>query len=284
MKSVDQMIALNRRQADFYDKIQEAEDRAGSHGYEKNEDANLVTRAWAKLRHAQQRAVGTTGIGERERQLHLNWFAEKAGGSFLEIGCFSGSAYTFDLIDAARDYTGVELSSAACASLRQKIDSRGCAAKAAVVCGDFLEYEPQRKFDFVYAHGVLHHFENPGPLFNKIRALVEDTGFLVFVEPVAINPVFRALRGLYRPFQSDADWEWPFQKSTVDELLERFEITEGFGWGRFSAPLTIACGIPVIGPMVLPAYQWIVRREVSAASQSSYWLNSMVVAKCLPKT
>jgi SAM-dependent methyltransferase len=284
MKSVDQMIALNRRQAQFYDKIQEAEDGAGW-GYEKNEDANWMTRAWAKLRYQQQRAVATTGIWDREREMHLDWFSEKAGGSFLEIGCFSGSAYTFDLISAAGDYTGIELSSAACTSLRQKVEAQGCSEKAAVVCGDFLEYEPGRKFDFVYAHGVLHHFENPDPLFSKIRSMVADTGFLVFVEPVAINPVFRVLRRLYRPFQSDAAWEWPFQENTVDELFKRFEIAEGFGYGRFSAPLTIVCGIPVVGSLVLPAYKWIVRREVSTgASQSSYWLNSTVVAKCLPKT
>jgi SAM-dependent methyltransferase len=283
MKSVEQMIALNRRQAEFYNKIQEAEDRAG-YGYEKNEDANLMTRAWAKLRYQQQRAVATTGIYDRERQMHLGWFSEKSGGSFLEIGCYSGSAYTFDLISAAGDYTGIELSSAACASLRQKVEARGCSEKAAIVCGDFLEYEPERKFDFVYAHGVLHHFENPGPLFSKIRSIMADTGFLVFFEPVAINPVFRVLRSLYRPFQSDAAWEWPFQENTVNELSKRFEIAEGIGWGRFSAPLTIACGIPVVGSLVLPAYQWIARREVSTASQSSYWLNSTVVAKCLPKT
>jgi SAM-dependent methyltransferase len=283
MKSAAQMILLNQRQAEFYDKIHEAEELGPSHGYSKNEGANFATRLIATLRYHQQRAVATTGIQDRVRQAHLEWIAEKSGGSFLEIGCFSGSAYTFDLIEAAGDYTGIELSSAACSSLRQKVGSRGQSSKARIVCGDVLEYEYNHRFDFIYAHGVLHHFENPYPLFAKLRNLIRDDGFLVFVEPVAINATYRILRGIYRPFQSDAAWEWPFQKATVVELAKQFEIIDGFGWGRFSAPLTVICAIPVLGSLVLPTYRWIARKEVSTVFQSGYWLNSYVIAKCLPK-
>ena len=276
------MIALNKTQAQFYDKIHEADEHTS--GYAENEAANLITRAIAKLRYQQQRAVKATGIDDRVRELHVQWTAEKAGGNFLEIGCFNGSRYTFELIDAAGDYTGVELSSAASASLRQKIADRGQSTKANIVCGDFLDYTPNHKFDFICTHGVLHHFENPELLFAKIRTLIKDDGFLVFVEPVAINLVFRALRSIYRPFQSDAAWEWPFRKTTVAELTKRFNMIDGFGWGRFSALISLACGAPMVGSAVLPAYLWIARKEISNTRQSSYWLNSHVVAKCLPKS
>jgi SAM-dependent methyltransferase len=283
MKSQEQMIMLNRHQAEFYDTIQEAEDLgARQGGYSKNQEANTLTRLIATLRYQQQRAVDTTGIRDRVRQMHFEWFAEKGGGSFLEIGCFSGSAYTFDLISAAGDYTGIELSDAACSSLRRKVEDRNQSSKAEIVHGDVLEYKPDRKFDFIYAHGVLHHFENPQPLFSKIRDLIADDGSLVFVEPVAINPVYRFFRALYRPFQSDAAWEWPFRKVTVEELAKHFEVVDGFGWGKFSLPLSVICAVPGLGFLTLPAYRWIVQKEVSAYSQSSYWLNSMVIAKCLP--
>jgi SAM-dependent methyltransferase len=283
MMSQDQMIALNRRQAQFYDKIQQAEAVADRRGYSHNHDANFATRAFAELRYQQQRAVELAGIRERVRQAHLQWAAEKQGGNFLEIGCFSGSPYTFDLIDAAGAFTGIDLSGVACDSLREKIATQELSRKARIICGDFLEYAPERQFDFIYAHGVLHHFGNPEPLFSNIRNRLSDNGILVFVEPVSINPVFRALRSLYRPFQSDADWEWPFQKHTVSELLKRFVIADGFGWGRFSAPMSLLCGVPVIGHLALPAYQWIARKEIATASQPGYWLSSMVVAKCSPR-
>ena len=210
------------------------------------------------------------------RQAHSKWIGEKAAGSFLEIGCFSGSDYTFDLLHAASRYTGIELSSAACNSLRQKIKSKNLSDKATIVCGDVLEYQPKCKFDLVYAHGVLHHFENPAPLFAGIRELIADDGFLVFVEPVAINPVYRALR-------ADAEWEWPFRKTTVAELTQRFEIVDGFGWGRFSALISMICAVPVVGSVVLPSYKWIAQKEIATPFQSCYWQSSQVIAKCLPR-
>jgi SAM-dependent methyltransferase len=282
MRSQDQMIVLNRHQAEFYDSIQRAEDRESDLGYAGHEEANALTRLVATLRYQQQRAVAASGIQDRVRQMHLKWIAEMSGGRFLEIGCFSGSAYTFDLISAAGDYTGVELSSAACLSLKRKVEARNQSSKTTIVNGDFLEYKPDCKFDFIYAHGVLHHFENPEPLFARIRDLISDDGLLVFVEPVAINSVYRFVRSLYRPFQSDAAWEWPFRELTVSELTKRFELVDGFGWGRFSLPLSVVCSVPGLGSMVLPAYKWIVQNEVSTVSQSSYWRNSMVVAKCRP--
>ena len=96
----------------------------------------------------------------------------RSPGAFLEIGCFSGSDYTLDLVKAAGNYTGVELSKAACVSLRRKIAENGAGDRATVVCGDFLEFQPGRKFDLIYAHGVLHHFQNPEPLFARIRDLI----------------------------------------------------------------------------------------------------------------
>jgi SAM-dependent methyltransferase len=283
MKTQEDMIALNRTQAVFYDKIHEAEKKyAGSGGYKKNEKANLITRGVAALRHAQYNAVTSTGIRDRERRVHLDWAAEKAGGRFLEIGCQHGSIYTFDLIEASGNFTGVELSSLSCDALRRKIADRGLSHKATIICGDLLEFEPDRKFDFIYANGVLHHFENPDPLFAKIRRLLADDGYLVFVEPVAINRVYRALRSVYRPFQSDAAWEWPFREQTVAELTKRFKIVDGFGWGRFSAPVSVLCGVPVLGSVIAPGYRWVARRELSLSSQKSYWQNSTVVSKCVP--
>lgn len=283
MKSLSEMIALNRKQAEFYNNIQKAEELASGAGYSKNQDANLITRAYAKLRYQQQRAIETTEVPQRVRQLHQRWINEKAGGSFLEIGCSSGSVYTFDLIKASGDFTGVELSSAACASLSERLTANECSHKAEVVCGDILEYSPGRKFDFVYAHGVLSHFENPGLVLAKVQDLMVDDGYLVFVEPIAINPAYKLLRAVYRPFQSDAEWEWPFSQNTVKELSERFNLVDGLGWGRFSAPLTLICGIPAIGRLALPMYQWLARRELATTRENAYWMSSMVVSKYVPK-
>jgi hypothetical protein len=37
------------------------------------------------------------------------------------------------------------------------------------------------------------------------------------------------IRNIYRPFQSDTDWEWPFKKSTLKKINENFNILDQKG-------------------------------------------------------
>ena len=196
----------------------------------------------------------------------------------MELGCYSGSPSTFLLADAAGSYLGVELSPLAVNLLNERFAARGIAHKAAARSMDFLAMDEQRKFDLIYAHGVLHHFENAGVLFDKLAAMVRPGGVLLFVEPLAINPLYRAIRTLYRPFQSDAAWEWPFQRSTVTALEKNFEIVEGFGWGCWSLPLSVLVGLPWVGRALTRLYVRLVARETGQGWHPQVWHNSMVTA------
>lgn len=278
MKTTDEMIRINREQAKFYDAIQSAEADKGHGGYAENQSANFLTRAWAGLRYRQQAAVKQAGIEARMKAAHQRWVTARAGGDFLELGCFSGSPSTFLLVEAAGSYLGVELSPLAVDSLNEKFAARGIAHKAAAQAVDFLTMDEERKFDLIYAHGVLHHFENPEPLFRKLAALVKPGGALLFVEPSAVNPLYRFIRALYRPLQSDAAWEWPFQPRTVAALERHFTAVEGFGWGRWSLPLSVLTGLPLLGGPITGAYVRAANAEVTRGWHPSVWHNSMVTA------
>ena len=284
MKSTDEMVQLNREQAKFYDAIQSAEADKGHGGYTENQSANLLTRAWAGLRYRQQAAVKQAGIEALMKAAHQRWVATRAGGDFLELGCFSGSPSTFLLAETAGSYLGVELSPLAVRSLNEKFTARGIAHKAAARAVDFLTLDEGRKFDLIYAHGVLHHFENPAPLFTKLAALTKPGGVLLFVEPSAVNPLYRAIRALYRPLQSDAAWEWPFQRRTVDALERHFTAVEGFGWGRWSLPLSVLTGLPLLGGLVTGTYLKATQKEVGQNWHPKVWHNSMVTALYRVKT
>jgi SAM-dependent methyltransferase len=278
MKTTDEMIQLNHEQAKFYDAIQSAEAKTGHGGYAENKSANVLTRAWAGLRYRQQAAAKAAGVEGMMKGTHQRWVASKAGGNFLEFGCFSGSPSTFLLAENAGAYVGVELSPSAVKSLNDKFTARGLAHKAVAEAVDFLTLKEDRKFDLFYAHGVLHHFENPEPLFEKLAALAKPDAMLLFVEPCAVNPVYRFLRALYRPFQSDAPWEWPFRRRTVEALEKHFEVVEGFGWGRRSLPLSVMTGLPFIGRLLLDIYIRTAQAEVKQGWHSKVWHNSMVTA------
>lgn len=278
------MAAINTQQAEFYDSLHAAEAETGAGGYAENKRANLLTRAWAGLRYRQQAAVKEAEVEDAMKQAHREWINAKAGGEFLEVGCFSGSPSTFELAHAASIYHGIELSPMAVARLNERFSKEGLQEKARAEAGDFLLMDEKQKYDLIYAHGVLHHFENPEPVFEKLARLLKSDGRLIFVDPCAVNPVYRALRMAYRPFQSDAAWEWPFRPVTVRALERHFEIVEGFGWGRCSLPLSVLTGLPVVGPLVRPLYVRLAKGEVAAGWHGKVWMNSMVTACYRPRS
>jgi SAM-dependent methyltransferase len=278
MKTVDDMLTTNQAQASFYDSISEVEDQHTGVGYAEHGAANLLTRIWADLRYKQQRAALLSGVDDRKLKLHHEWLEKYRGGTSLELGCFRGTRFTDPLIEASGQYVGIDLSSKAVQALNDKIHESGLQHKANAVSGDFLVFSEAQKFDIIYAHGVLHHFENPQPLFQKIAALLAPGGVLILSEPSQVNPLFELIRAMYRPFQSDKDWEWPFTKDTVATLNHYLEPVEGFGWGRNTLFLSVLVSLPLIGRLLLPLYLRMVRSEIESGWHPKVWHNSTVVA------
>lgn len=273
------MLSINVEQASFYDTISEAEDRRShTSGYSSNRSANIFTRSWAALRGRQKKAVLLSGVAQAELAFHEKWLEKKRGGDFLEVGCFRGSKFGLKMIEASRSYLGVELSPKAAEVYRSKIADAGLSHKAEIIAGDFLRLPGDQKFDLVFAHGVLHHFANPEPVFEKIASLLKPGGVLMFTEPSARNPLFRLARSLYRPFQSDKAWEWPFSKKTVDLLEKYLTPVEGFGWGKRSLPLSVFVGIPLLHKIVFSLYLRAIKSEVEGGWEPNVWNNSSVAA------
>ena len=97
------------------------------------------------------------------------------------------------------------------------------------------------------------------------------------------DPKIKFVRMLYRPFQSDKDWEWPFNRKSVRDLEKYFTIESGFGWGRFSMPLSLIHSVPGIGSIMSPLYKRLLKRELSSKLSPDIWLNSTVVLCCFSK-
>ncbi len=278
MITTEEMIQRNREQAKFYDGVQAAEMGRGRCGYSKNQSANIWTRTWAWLRYRQQMALKQTGVEKAMYDLYTRHMNSKGGGSFLEVGCYSGSPFTIPMADAAGSYLGVEISPLAAKALSDKFAARGMSYKADVQIVDILTMNEERKYDLIYAHGVLHHFENPEPLFAKLAALSKSAAVLLFTEPCAVNPIYRIIRAVYRPFQSDASWEWPFQKKTVEALEKYFTVIEGFGWGSRSLLFSLLAGLPLLCNLMMNTYIRVVASEIDKGWHSEVWNNSMVTA------
>ena len=274
---ISRAIETNKKQAEFYNNISLKEDEELFTGYGRNKSANFMTKLWARLRYAHQDAFEDIGVDTIKETFLIERCKEKSGGRFLEIGCFRGTRFSDPIIEYAGAYTGIDLSSNAISAFQDTVEEDGRASKIELIAGDLLQHVPEEKYDVLFAHGVLHHFESPELLFEHLNSLIKPGGILLCAEPSQVNNFFKFVRFLYRPFQSDKDWEWPFTEETINHMEKYFSIESGFGWGKYSLPLSLAHAVPFLGSIFRPLYVRLLKAELDEKLSSKVWLNSTVV-------
>lgn len=279
-----EMKAVNVRQASFYEGIQKAElTRSGVDGYAGNQHAGAVTRFWAALRSSRKKKLKDQGVRDLVEARVRDWLAACSGGEVLEIGCFNGTRNTLWLMEHCSHYTGIDLSSSAIEVLRSKAHAAGLADKVTLIAGDVLDFDPVRRFDLIYAQGVLHHFQHPDVLFSILAKFIKPGGHLVFSDPAELNGVLRLARRIYRPFQTDNAWEWPFTRRTVNAMNRHFELREAFGFGRHSSLLVPLIAIPGVSLLVSGIYRRLVHSELAKNDVDQVWKNAVVHGMAVSK-
>ncbi len=226
-ESRDAMLLTNKRQKAFYE----------THGQHLNRSSiGLVNRIWGKARSRMQAYRREVGIKKSIRQFQYDAMGDLAGKRVLDLGCFNGNSMSLFLANSAKSYLGIDLSDAAIAQLTQKLVGIPGAAAQAV---DFLspDFRPER-FDLVYANGVMHHFEDLDAFLTVLDNHLVPGGKVITFDPLETSAIIRFTRTLYRPFQKDADWEWPFQRTTFATIENYFEIEAIQGYlGRAKWPI-----------------------------------------------
>lgn len=229
--------AINETQAAFYD------------SFHTEEKLNWVSRLWRRFR---RRVKSKLDLTSQVSQMQAEWVREEQPKAMLEIGCYDGSEVTISLIHSIQSmrYTGIELSTAASGRFLAKVAGSPAASRVQVVAGDVLVHEfGDERYDVIYMNGVLHHFPDMDQICRRIVSLLKPNGCLITFDPMITNPLFRTLRNMYRPFQSDKDWEFPFSRETFDVLQKYFVIerVQGFmGKGMYLGCLSI---LPVFGSL-----------------------------------
>ncbi|MDQ2070111.1 class I SAM-dependent methyltransferase [Natronospira bacteriovora] len=232
----------NRRQKAYYESRFQA-------GGQDESAANWITNRWTALRRGLQRAERRHGLRERVIAWHKQWLGDLSGRAVLDLGCFRGNELSLWLAEQAGDYTGIDLSPSAVAALNEKLEGL---PHARAIAGDFLLADlPEAGFDVVYAHSVLHHFPDVDVLCRRLSQVLKPGGVVVSVDPTQTEPLNRLARLLYRPFQSDRDWEWPFSRKTFRILQRHFEIDRIQGYRGFSR----------IGLLIPPLMGWGLRMD-----------------------
>jgi 2-polyprenyl-3-methyl-5-hydroxy-6-metoxy-1,4-benzoquinol methylase len=215
MKTKEQIIALNKTQKAFYN----------------NEESvakpNLFSRLWRDFRNGPLNGYQKKyEIRQRMYDLHRVWMGDLSDKKVLDLGCLRGNSLSLYMAQHAKQYIGIDLSDKATADLQAKIDALNCPnAKALAV--DFLSDDfRESDFDIIYAFGVLHHFENFDMLMQRLVEKLKKNGEVMSFDPLETSAPVVLLRKMYRPFQQDKDWEWPFSRKSFQQISCYFNIVE----------------------------------------------------------
>lgn len=212
MKTQEEIIEINIRQKEFYN----------------TKKKNYATKLWSSLREKTLKKIRKNiGILDQSYDLHKIWFGDLSNKKILDLGCFEGNTLSLMLAENAKEYIGVDLSDIAIAKLNKKLEHFPSAKALSV---DFLSDNfTEKDFDLIYAYGVLHHFQSVPLLISKLNDKLAADGEIISYDPLETSLPIKIIRTLYRPFQSDADWEWPFTRKTFFQFDKAFTIVERRG-------------------------------------------------------
>ncbi|MCM8569225.1 class I SAM-dependent methyltransferase [Gramella jeungdoensis] len=203
---------VNKRQKEFYQSFKK----------------NFATKLWFSLRNGIltnfRKSVGIEGIIINQ---HAEWIGDLKGKKVLDLGCFIGNSLSMYLAENAAEYVAIDLSDNAVQQFNRRLKHIPSANAYAV---DFLAEEfKENDFDLIYAYAVLHHFKDVDGLIKRLNEKLSDKGRIINYDPTKTSLPVRLARSLYRPFQSDRDWEWPFDKKTIRKFENSFNILERHG-------------------------------------------------------
>ena len=214
MKSTEEILEINKRQKEFYNS-----DAKGK--------TNFASTLWSNFRNgALSNFRKKFDIKDRVYDEHKIWLGDLSDKKILDLGCLRGNALSIYMAQNCKEYIGIDLSDVAIASLQKNLEKNNC-KNAQALAVDFLSPEfHHTNFDIIYAYGVLHHFENFDLLVSKLQEKLSPNGIIVSYDPLETSLPIKVLRSIYRPFQSDKDWEWPFTKAVLNKINSNFKVEQ----------------------------------------------------------
>ncbi len=214
------MLEKNVSQKEYY----EFDKSEGfSHG------GTVSTKLWSRFRGFIYRLGDDLQLNTKVYDLHRQWLSPLNDIKVFELGCHMGNELSIELAKKSSSYVGLDLSRSGLDVLEEKLKNSGI-TNYKLYDMDFLSTDFQEKdFDLVNAIGVLHHFKYFDIFLEKLDSILKPGALIFTLDPLNTYLPIRMARSMYRPFQKDKDWEYPFTKDTIKEIGKRFEIVSVIG-------------------------------------------------------
>lgn len=201
---------------------------------------NIVMEIWSKARRPMYSLMWHSGISKNIFLRELKWMGDLKDKRVLDFGCFSGNDLSIQLAEKSKYYLGIDLSDIAINQLRGKMVSNAInnpnLLAIDILSPDFKE----SNFDIIYAEGVIHHFKHIDTILSTLSNKLSPGGRVITFDPMQTAFSSRIIRGLYHPFRSDKEWEYPFTRSTFNSIKKYFNViaVQGImGYSKWSIPM-----------------------------------------------
>lgn len=267
----DIMLNKNKEQAEFYNNPETGK--------------NFPTKIWSYIRN------NIIAGGRKELKitqyiydLHREWLGDLSNKRVLDLGCLRGNALSLEMAQKCKSYLAIDLSDHI-NGLQLKLVENGLDHAEAKVL-DFLsnDFNEQEKFDIIYIYGAMHHFEHFDVFLQRLDEFLQPGGKIIAYDPLETNWLVYLARRIYRPFQNDADWEWPFNRSSFITIQKYFDIVHIQGVLGKSKLIFLFYLFPFFRSYRKKMASKFHQYDISHAnSVNSSLFNCMQVAMCLQK-
>ena len=234
MEEIDDMRQINEAQRKYYEQAD---------GTATSEANNFLTNAYRQLRGAAYDVLQSIEVDRTIRERHRSWLpSDLSGQAVLDLGAGTGTELSVELARRSGDYVATDLSSSSLDVLQEKLEEAGVSDYTRIQ-GDFLDPDfPKTGYDVVYAHSVMHHFRHLDPFLDILSERMNAGGVVLTRDPLQTWGLYRLFRVLYRPFQADRAWEYPFTRSSLATIRDHFHVdrVQGVvGRSKWGLPLAL---------------------------------------------
>ncbi len=228
-----EMRQTNERQHEYYERAS-----GSAESYLNSQATNI----WRRARRNAFSVFRNSDIQESIAHLHKQWMGNVSNAKVLDLGLGVGNPLSLRLAGEAREYVAIDLSASRMEIFRKKLDECGITGARTYVADFLSDAFAEADFDVVYALAIFHHFKHIGTFLDALARRMSAGGIVITLDPLQTWLPIKLVRLAYRPFQTDADWEYPFTSESLTAIQNRFKIEriQGiYGLSKWAIPISL---------------------------------------------
>jgi SAM-dependent methyltransferase len=219
---VREMLRINETQREYYEHAD---------GAKESEVNGFATNLWRRWRERALSVFQESEINDSLGKVHLQWLNRDISTlKVLDLGVGYGNPLSMTFARQAREYIAIDLSQPLVDRFQRQLECAGLRNARACVADILSDEFAEKDFDLVYARAIFHHFRYFDAFVENLSGRMARGGHVITLDdPIETWLPMKLLRLAYRPFQTDASWEFPFTRATLRSIQRHFNVVKSQG-------------------------------------------------------